>query len=83
MATGRHERKGVHIADADVTEQSTGKKVSHVALLILSKQTQDGDSGAPVVGEDNNKCYGVYGGRVVVSGETYGWFSPFDNLTWG
>ena len=72
----------VHIADADVTEPTTKQKVSHVALLILTKQTQNGDSGAPVVGEDN-KCYGVYGGRVVVDGETYGWFSPFDSITWG
>jgi hypothetical protein len=68
--------------DVDITEPNTGQQVNHVVLLDLEMATQPGDSGAPVIGEGNNACYGIYGGRVVVDGTTYGWFSPFENLTW-
>ncbi|RQV79858.1 hypothetical protein DF160_18840 [Burkholderia anthina] len=73
-------------ADADITVPGTNDKVKNVVLLNLDgdAQTQPGDSGAPVVGNVDSKdvCYGVYGGKVVVSSRTYGWFTPFENLVW-
>ncbi|WP_107313876.1 hypothetical protein [Burkholderia metallica] len=72
--------------DVDITVPDTNDRVEHVVLLNLDgdAQTQPGDSGAPVVGKGKDKdvCYGVYGGRVVVNKKTYGWFTPFENLSW-
>ena len=74
----------VYLTDVDITEAFTGEKVNHVVLLNLDhdNDTHAGDSGAPVVGDGSNLCYGVYGGRVVIDGKIYGWFSPFENLSW-
>lgn len=72
----------VYLNNVDITEPISGQQLTNVVLLNLDVQTQPGDSGAPVVGEGTNACYGVYGGRVVVGGVTYGWCTPFDNLEW-
>lgn len=70
----------------DIRVPDTTDNAKNVVLLNLDgdAQTQPGDSGAPVVGRINDKdvCYGVYGGKVVVNSKAYGWFTPFENLTW-
>ncbi|MGK8399282.1 hypothetical protein [Burkholderia cenocepacia] len=70
----------------DITVPDTNDQVKNVVLLNLDGEarTQPGDSGAPVVGKVDGKdvCYGVYGGKVVVGADTYGWFTPFENLFW-
>ncbi|MBR8117756.1 hypothetical protein KDW67_02120 [Burkholderia cenocepacia] len=72
--------------DVDITVPDTNDQVKNVVLLNLDGEarTQPGDSGAPVVGKVSGKdvCYGVYGGKVVVGADTYGWFTPFENLFW-
>jgi len=72
----------VYLTDADIVEPNSGEHVNNVVLLNLGVQTQPGDSGAPVTGQGTNLCYGIYGGRVVVEGVTYGWLTPFENLEW-
>jgi hypothetical protein len=72
----------VYLTDVTINEPVTNQQVTNVVLLNLRSQTQPGDSGAPVIGEESNLCYGIYGGRVVYQSVTYGWFIPFDNIEW-
>ncbi|WDD94852.1 S1 family peptidase [Burkholderia sp. FERM BP-3421] len=70
--------------DVDITVPETNEVARNVVLVEFDNgiQTQDGDSGAPVVGEGTEICFGVYGGRVKHDGKYCGWFTPFDNLVW-
>jgi hypothetical protein len=83
MASGTVTGK-VLMPDVDIVVPETGEKAHNVILVEFDNgvSTQDGDSGAPVVGEDNGICYGVYGGRVKYDGKYCGWVTPFDNLVW-
>jgi hypothetical protein len=71
--------------DVDITVPETGETARNVVLVEFDNgiQSQPGDSGAPVVGESNGICYGVYGGRVKYQDKYCGWLTPFDNLVWG
>lgn len=70
---------------ADITLPDTGEKLFDVGVINLDGNTQPGDSGAPVLSGtiDGAQCWGVYGGKFVSSGETFGWYTPFDNINWG
>lgn len=72
----------VHATDVNINEPVSEQQLNNVVLLTLDADTEPGDSGAPVVGTANNLCYGIYGGRVVYEGTTYGWFTPFENVEW-
>ena len=60
--------------DVDITAPETNEVVRNVVLVEFDNgvQTQDGDSGAPVVGEGTEICFGVYGGRVKHDGKYCG-----------
>ncbi len=72
--------------EADINDADTGQRVTNVVLVRWGggATSAAGDSGGPCMDDllDGATCWGVYGGRAVVQGVTYGWFTPFDNIEW-